>query len=42
MSQRFDKLVGLLRELLQLGQPNLDFGFYHIMHVKRRVNGWQF
>ena len=34
MSQRFDKLVTLLRELFQLDQPDLDFGFYRIMHAK--------
>ena len=34
MSQRFDKLVTLLRELFQLDQPDLDFGFYRVMHAK--------
>ncbi len=34
MSQRFAKLVTLLRELFQLDQPDLDFGFYRIMHAK--------
>ena len=34
MSSRFDKLVTLLRELFQLDQPDLDFGFYRIMHAK--------
>lgn len=34
MSARFDKLVTLLRELFQLDQPDLDFGFYRIMHAK--------
>ncbi len=34
MSRRFDKLVILLRELFQLDQPDLDFGFYRIMHAK--------
>ena len=28
MSQRFAKLVTLLKELFQLDQPDLDFGFY--------------
>jgi len=32
MSQRFDKLVSLLRELFQLDQPDLDFGFYRVIH----------
>ena len=30
MSQRFDKLVALLKELFQLDQPDLDFGFYRV------------
>lgn len=34
MSQRFEKLVALLKELFQLDQPDLDFGFYRIMHAK--------
>ncbi|WP_025321800.1 site-specific DNA-methyltransferase [Deferrisoma camini] len=34
MSQRFDKLVALLKELFQLDQPDLDFGIYRIMHAK--------
>ncbi len=34
MTQRFDKLVGLLKELFQLDQPDLDFGFYRVMHAK--------
>ena len=33
MSRRFAKLVTLLRELFQLDQPDLDFGFYRIMHT---------
>ena len=28
MSQRFAKLVTLLKELFPLDQPDLDFGFY--------------
>lgn len=31
---RFDKLVTLLKELFQLDKPELDFGFYRIMHAK--------
>lgn len=31
MTQRFDKLVALLKELFQL---DLDFGFYRVMHAK--------
>ena len=31
---QFDKLVALLKELFQLDQPDLDFGFYRIMHAK--------
>jgi adenine-specific DNA-methyltransferase len=34
MSQRLTKLVALLKELLQLDQPDLDFGVYRIMHAK--------
>jgi len=34
MSQKFNKLVTLLKELFQLDQPDLDFGFYRIMHAK--------
>jgi len=39
MSQRLDKLLTLLRELFQLDQPDLDFGFYRIMHAKRSNQG---
>lgn len=34
MSKQFEKLVGLLKELFQLDQPDLDFGLYRIMHAK--------
>jgi adenine-specific DNA-methyltransferase len=34
MTQRFDKLVTLLKTLFQLDQPDLDFGFYRVMHAK--------
>ena len=34
MSQSFKKLVALLKELFQLDRPDLDFGFYRIMHAK--------
>ena len=34
MSQSFDKLVTLLKELFQLDRSDLDFGFYRIMHAK--------
>ena len=34
MSQSFDKLIDLLKELFQLDRPDLDFGFYRIMHAK--------
>ncbi|MEQ3636471.1 DNA methyltransferase [Alcanivorax sp.] len=36
MSQNpaYDKLTRLLKELFQLDQPDLDFGFYRIMHAK--------
>lgn len=32
--QKLAKLVGLLKELFQLDQPDLDFGLYRIMHAK--------
>ena len=31
---RFGRLVKLLKELFQLDKPDLDFGFYRIMHAK--------
>ena len=34
MSQKFERLKILLRELFQLDQPDLDFGLYRIMHAK--------
>jgi adenine-specific DNA-methyltransferase len=34
MSQKFGKLKGLLKELFQLDQPDLDFGVYRVMHAK--------
>ena len=34
MSRSFKKLVTLLKELFQLDRPDLDFGFYRIMHAK--------
>ena len=34
MSQKYDKLKSLLRELFQLDQPDLDFGLYRVMHAK--------
>jgi len=34
MSQRYEKLKTLLKELFQLDQPDLDFGLYRIMHAK--------
>ena len=37
MSQRYNKLVALLEELFQLDQPDLDFGFYRVMHAKSAV-----
>ncbi|HET8580836.1 MAG TPA: site-specific DNA-methyltransferase [Nitrospiraceae bacterium] len=35
MSDNFQRLKALLKELLQLDQPDLDFGLYRIMHAKR-------
>ena len=34
MSQKYEKLKTLLKELFQLDQPDLDFGVYRIMHAK--------
>ena len=33
-TRQFDKLLALLKELFQLDRPDLDFGFYRIMHAK--------
>ena len=34
MSQQFENLTTLLKALFQLDRPDLDFGFYRIMHAK--------
>jgi adenine-specific DNA-methyltransferase len=34
MSQKLEKLKTLLKELFQLDQPDLDFGFYRVMHAR--------
>ena len=34
MSQKYEKLKILLKELFQLDQPDLDFGLYRVMHAK--------
>jgi adenine-specific DNA-methyltransferase len=34
VQQQRDKLITLLKQLFQLDQPDLDFGFYKIMHAK--------
>ena len=34
MNPKYEKLKGLLKELFQLDQPDLDFGIYRIMHAK--------
>src|SRR6516165_3201738 len=34
MSQKYEKLKALLKQLFQLDQPDLDFGLYRIMHAK--------
>ncbi len=34
MSQRYEKLKTLLKELFQLDQPDLDFGIYRVLHAK--------
>jgi len=35
MSEKLDQLKAKLRELFQLDRPDLDFGFYRIMHAKQ-------
>ncbi len=30
------KTIAKLKELFQLDQPDLDFGFYRVMHVKAK------
>ena len=35
MNPKYEKLTSLLKELFQLDQPELDFGFYRIMHAKQ-------
>ena len=35
MSDKLDQLKAKLRELFQLDRPDLDFGFYRIMHAKQ-------
>jgi len=34
MSEKIEKLKGLLNELFRLDQPDLDFGIYRIMHAR--------
>lgn len=34
MSQKYEKLKNLLKELFQLDQPDLDFGLYRIMRAR--------
>jgi adenine-specific DNA-methyltransferase len=34
VTQNYDKLKELLKELFQLDQPELDFGLYRVMHAK--------
>src|SRR5262245_31859933 len=34
MTQKYEKLKTLLKELFQLDEPDLDFGLYRIMHAK--------
>lgn len=32
MSERYERLKALLMELFQLDPPDLNFGFYRVMH----------
>lgn len=34
MSQKYEKIKTLLKELFQLDQPDLDFGLYRVMHAR--------
>lgn len=34
MSQKFQKLKTLLKDLFQLDQPDLDFGLYRVIHAR--------
>ena len=34
MSEKYEKLKTLLKELFQLDQPDLDFGIYRVLHAK--------
>ena len=34
MSQKYERLNTLLKELFQLDQPDLDFGLYRVLHAK--------
>lgn len=34
VNAKHQKFIGLLKELFQLNQPDLDFGLYRIMHAK--------
>ena len=34
MSQKYEKLKTLLRELFQLDRPDLDFGIYRVLHAR--------
>ena len=34
MSQKYEKLIALLKELFQIDQPDLDFGLYRVLHAK--------
>jgi len=36
VSQKYEKLKNLLKELFQLDQPDLDFGLYRIMHARSK------
>jgi adenine-specific DNA-methyltransferase len=39
MSQNYEKLNTLLKELFQLDQPDLDFGLSRGMHAKSADDG---
>lgn len=38
MATAFDQLKGLLREMFQFDEHDLDFGIYKVLRLKRRIH----
>ena len=36
MNEKYERLKSLLKELFQLDQPDLDFGYYRVMHARAK------